>query len=199
MSTYRAPLGDINFVLKRFCRLDSLMATPAFAGVDSSVVPDMLAEAARFFEGTFAPLNRVGDEQGSHRNDDGSVTTPDGFRDAYRAYVDAGWGAVGFDPGLGGGGFPWVVNIAVQEVMNSANMALAMAPLLTQGAIDAILHHGDEVQRMTWLPKMISGEWTGTMNLTEPDAGSDVGAVRTKAVRRDDGTYLITGTKIYIT
>jgi alkylation response protein AidB-like acyl-CoA dehydrogenase len=199
MSTYRAPLGDINFVLKRFCRLDSLMATPAFSGVDSSVVPDMLAEAARFFEGTFAPLNRVGDEQGSRRNDDGSVTTPDGFRDAYRAYVDAGWGAVGFDPGLGGGGFPWVVNIAVQEVMNSANMALAMAPLLTQGAIDAILHHGDEVQRMTWLPKMISGEWTGTMNLTEPDAGSDVGAVRTKAVRRDDGTYLITGTKIYIT
>ena len=97
MSTYRAPLGDINFVLKRFCRLDSLMATPAFAGVDSSVVPDMLAEAARFFEGTFAPLNRVGDEQGSRRNDDGSVSTPEGFRDAYRAYVDAGWGAVAME------------------------------------------------------------------------------------------------------
>jgi alkylation response protein AidB-like acyl-CoA dehydrogenase len=159
----------------------------------------MLSEAARFFENQFAPLNSVGDKVGSHRNADGSVTTPPGFKEAYQAYVEAGWGAVGFDPGLGGGGFPWVVNIAIQEIMNSANMALAMAPLLTQGAIDAIMHHGDEVQRMTYLPKMISGEWTGTMNLTEPDAGSDVGAVRTKAVKNADGTYSISGTKIYIT
>jgi alkylation response protein AidB-like acyl-CoA dehydrogenase len=127
------------------------------------------------------------------------VTTPDGFKEAYQAYVDAGWGAVGFDPGFGGGGFPWLVNIAIQEIMNSSNMALTMAPLLTQGAIDAIMHHGDEIQKMTYLPKMISGEWTGTMNLTEPDAGSDVGAVRTKATKQSDGTYLISGTKIYIT
>jgi alkylation response protein AidB-like acyl-CoA dehydrogenase len=163
------------------------------------MVDGLVAEAARFFEETFAPLNAVGDSVGSVRNPDGTVSVPPGFAEAYAAYVAAGWGAVAFDPGYGGGGFPWLVNIAIQEIMNSTNMALAMAPLLTQGAIDAILHHGDEVQRMTWLPRMVSGEWTGTMNLTEPDAGSDVGAVRTRAVRRDDGTYLITGTKIYIT
>jgi len=199
MTAYTVPLGDIDFVLNRFCRLGDISQLPAFAAVDVSVVSEMLGEAARFFEESFAPLNSVGDAVGSHRNDDGTVTTPPGFKEAYKAYVDAGWGTVGFEPGFGGGGFPWIVNIAIQEMMNSANMALTMAPLLTQGAIDAILHHGDEVQKMTYLPKMISGEWTGTMNLTEPDAGSDVGAVRTKAVPQSDGTYLISGTKIYIT
>ena len=198
MTVFRAPLADIKFALE-ICELQKLMALPKFADIDPSVVGDLIGEAARFFEETFAPLNKSGDTEGSRRNDDGSVTTPAGFSDAYRAYVDAGWGAVGFDPGFGGGGFPWLVNIAIQEIMNSANMALAMAPLLTQGAIDAIMHHGDEVQKMTYLPRMITGEWTGTMNLTEPDAGSDVGAVRTKAVKQADGTYLITGTKIYIT
>jgi len=199
MTTYSAPLADMEYVLRHFGNLDDIMSLPKFAELDSSVVADVLSEAARFFEERFAPLNKVGDVVGSHRNADGTVTTPEGFKEAYAAYVDAGWGALGFDPGFGGGGFPWVVNIALQEVMNSANMALTMAPLLTQGAIDAIMHHGDEIQKMTYLPKMISGQWTGTMNLTEPDAGSDVGAVRTKAVKQDDGSYLITGTKIYIT
>ena len=199
MSNYSAPLADIQFVLDRFCRLNDITSLPKFADIDVSVVSELLAEAARFFEERFAPLNGVGDTVGSQRNADGTVTTPEGFKEAYQAYVDAGWGAVGFDPGFGGGGFPWIVNIAIQEMMNSANMALTMAPLLTQGAIDALLHHGDEVQKMTYLPKMISGEWTGTMNLTEPDAGSDVGAVRTKAVKNADGTYSISGTKIYIT
>lgn len=199
MTTYSAPLDDMKFVLDRFCRLSDITSLPKFSDLDTSIVNDLLAEAARFFEERFAPLNAIGDTVGSHRNADGTVTTPEGFKEAYRAYVEAGWGAVGFDPGFGGGGFPWVVNIALQEIMNSANMALTMAPLLTQGAIDALLHHGDEVQKMTYLPKMISGEWTGTMNLTEPDAGSDVGAVRTKAVKNADGTYSISGTKIYIT
>ena len=199
MTTYSAPLTDMEFVLRNFCALDDIMSMPKFAGIDASSVTDVLSEAARFFEEQFAPLNKVGDVVGSHRNSDGTVTTPEGFKEAYRAYVDAGWGALGFDPGFGGGGFPWVVNIALQEIMNSSNMALTMAPLLTQGAIDAIMHHGDEIQKMTYLPKMISGQWTGTMKLTEPDAGSDVGAVRTKAIKQADGTYLITGTKIYIT
>jgi alkylation response protein AidB-like acyl-CoA dehydrogenase len=199
MTIYNAPLGDIDFVLNRFCGLSDITSLPKFADVDASMVGDLLSEAARFFEERFSPLNKVGDTVGSHRNADGTVTTPDGFKEAYQAYVDAGWGAVGFDPGFGGGGFPWLVNIAIQEIMNSSNMALTMAPLLTQGAIDAIMHHGDEIQKMTYLPKMISGEWTGTMNLTEPDAGSDVGAVRTKATKQSDGTYLISGTKIYIT
>jgi len=199
MTIYNAPLGDIDFVLNRFCGLSDITSLPKFADVDASMVGDLLSEAARFFEERFSPLNKVGDAVGSHRNADGTVTTPEGFKEAYQAYVDAGWGAVGFDPGFGGGGFPWLVNIAIQEIMNSSNMALTMAPLLTQGAIDAIMHHGDEIQKMTYLPKMISGEWTGTMNLTEPDAGSDVGAVRTKATKQSDGTYLISGTKIYIT
>ena len=199
MTIYNAPLGDIDFVLNRFCGLSDITSLPKFADVDASMVGDLLSEAARFFEERFSPLNKLGDTVGSHRNADGTVTTPDGFKEAYQAYVDAGWGAVGFDPGFGGGGFPWLVNIAIQEMMNSSNMALTMAPLLTQGAIDAIMHHGDEIQKMTYLPKMISGEWTGTMNLTEPDAGSDVGAVRTKATKQSDGTYLISGTKIYIT
>jgi 3-(methylthio)propanoyl-CoA dehydrogenase len=199
MTIYNAPLGDIDFVLNRFCGLSDITSLPKFADVDASMVGDLLSEAARFFEERFSPLNKLGDTVGSHRNADGTVTTPEGFKEAYQAYVDAGWGAVGFDQGFGGGGFPWLVNIAIQEIMNSSNMALTMAPLLTQGAIDAIMHHGDEIQKMTYLPKMISGEWTGTMNLTEPDAGSDVGAVRTKAAKQADGTYLISGTKIYIT
>ena len=199
MSQYKVPLTDIDWVLTRQSGLGDILALPKFADVDGSMVGDMLREAARFFEDRFAPLNAVGDTVGSHRNADGTVTTPPGFKEAYSDYVAAGWGTIGFDPGFGGGGFPWLVNIAIQEMMNSANMALTMAPLLTQGAIDAILHHGDEVQKMTWLPKMISGEWTGTMNLTEPDAGSDVGSVRTKAVKQADGSYLISGTKIYIT
>lgn len=199
MTVYRAPLADIDFVLNRVCGLDRVIKLPGFIDVDSSVVRDLLEEAARFFESEIAPLNSVGDKFGVKRNHDGSITTAPGFVEAYMSYVEAGWGAVPFDTGYGGGGFPWMVGVALQEILNASNTAFAMCPLLTQGAIDAILHHGSETQKMTYLPKMITGEWTGTMNLTEPDAGSDVGAVRTKAVRNSDGTYSITGTKIYIT
>ncbi len=199
MTPYSAPLADIDFVLNRLCDLPGLTSLDAFPDADPAVVRDLLAEAARFFAERIAPLNHIGDVEGSIRHEDGTVTTPPGFAEAYAEYVAGGWGAVPFDPGYGGGGFPWVVGIALQEMLTSANMAFSMAPLLTQGAIDAIDHHGSEAQKLTFLPKMITGEWTGTMNLTEPDAGSDVGALRTRAVRQDDGTYLITGTKIYIT
>jgi alkylation response protein AidB-like acyl-CoA dehydrogenase len=198
VTDYRAPLDDIDFVLNRVCGLPRILSLPGFAEVDASVVRDLLAEAARFMEEKLAPINKSGDSFGVQLNADGSVTTAPGFADAYRAYVDAGWGAVPFEPGFGGGGFPWMVGIAIQEIMTAANMSFSMCPLLTQGAIDAIAHHGSESQKMTYLPKMISGEWSGTMNLTEPDAGSDVGAVRAKAVRNADGSYSITGTKIYI-
>ncbi len=198
MTDYRAPLDDIDFVLNRVCGLPRILSLPGFIDADASVVRDMLAEAARFMEEKLAPLNKSGDSFGVQLNADGSVTTAPGFAEAYQAYVDAGWGAVPFDPGFGGGGFPWMVGIAIQEIMTAANMSFSMCPLLTQGAIDAIAHHGSEDQKMTYLPKMISGEWSGTMNLTEPDAGSDVGAVRTRAVRNADGSYSITGTKIYI-
>jgi alkylation response protein AidB-like acyl-CoA dehydrogenase len=198
MSEYRAPLRDIAFVLEHVVDLPALSKLPAFEHVDADMTMGILEEAARFFEDLVAPLNRVGDTQGSRRNDDGTVTTPDGFRDAYKAYVDAGWGGVPFPTEYGGGGFPWLVGVVMQELMTSANTAFSMAQLLTQGAIDAILAHGSEEQREVYLPKMVSGEWTGTMNLTEPNAGSDVGALRTKAVPQDDGSWRITGTKIFI-
>ena len=159
----------------------------------------VLDEAGRFFGEQFAPLNRTGDVQHSRRNDDGSVTTPDGFAKAYQRYVEAGWPAVPFPPEYGGGGFPWLVGIAMQEIMTAANMAFSLCPLLTQGAIDMLLHYGSEAQREVYLPKMVTGEWTGTMNLTEPQAGSDVGALTTRAVPADDGTWRITGQKIFIT
>jgi alkylation response protein AidB-like acyl-CoA dehydrogenase len=146
-----------------------------------------------------APLNRVGDEQGSTLTADGSVRTPEGFANAYEQYVAAGWGGVPFEPEYGGGGFPWLVALALQELLASANMAFSLCPLLTQGAIEMLTYHGSDEQRMRYLPKMVSGEWTGTMNLTEPQAGSDVGALTTRAVRQDDGSYRLTGTKIFIT
>jgi 3-(methylthio)propanoyl-CoA dehydrogenase len=199
VTTYAAPLRDIDFVLNHVCDLEGLTAIDRFSHAEPGLVRDLLAEAGRFMSERIAPLNQPGDVQGSVLNPDGSVSTPDGFGAAWSAYVEAGWGALPFDPGYGGGGFPWLVAVALQEILTSANMSFSMAALLTQGAIDAISHHGDETQQMTYLPKMITGEWTGTMNLSEPDAGSDVGAVRTRAVRRDDGSYLISGTKIYIT
>ena len=159
----------------------------------------MLEEAGRFFGEQLAPLNRTGDVQHSRRNADGSVSTPDGFAKAYQRYVEAGWPAVPFPPAYGGGGFPWLVGIAMQEVMTAANMAFSLCPLLTQGAIDMLLHYGDEAQREIYLPKMVTGEWTGTMNLTEPQAGSDVGALTTRAVPAEDGSWRITGQKIFIT
>jgi alkylation response protein AidB-like acyl-CoA dehydrogenase len=190
MADYRPPLDDIRFVLQHVVDVGALADLDGVLGI--------VEEAGRFFEKELAPLNRVGDVEGL-RLADGVVTTPTGFKEAYGRYVAAGWGAVPFDEEYGGGGFPWLVAIALQEMMTSANMSLSMAPLLTQGAIEMLAHHASEEQRNTYLPKMITGEWTGTMNLTEPQAGSDVGAVRTKAVRRDDGTYAITGQKIFIT
>ena len=198
MAEYTAPLRDIRFVLEHLVDLRSVAELPGYEHVDADGVYSVLEENARFMEDLVAPLNRVGDEQGSVRHEDGSVTTPEGFVDAYKAYVDAGWGGVPFPEDYGGGGFPWLVGIAMQEMLTSANMAFSMCPLLNQGAIDMLLHHASEEHKETYLPKMVTGEWTGTMNLTEPQAGSDVGALTTKAVPQDDGTYRITGTKIFI-
>ncbi len=189
----------MRFVLQHVTDLAGLAALPGYEHADPATVNGILEEAARFFEEQFAPLNRVGDVQHSRRNDDGTVTTPEGFGKAYRRYVEAGWPAVPFPVEYGGGGFPWLVGIAMQEMMTAANMAFSLCPLLTQGAIDMLVHYGDEQQRETYLPKMVTGEWTGTMNLTEPQAGSDVGALTTRAVPADDGTWRITGQKIFIT
>ena len=199
MAEYSAPLWDLQFVLSAIAKSDEISAYPDFADIDPDMFEPLLAESARFIENTVAPLNRMSDEQGSSWHEDNSVTTPDGFVEAYKAYVDAGWQTLPFDPAYGGGGMPWIMALALQEMLNSACMSFALCPLLTQGAIDLLSHHGDEAQKETWLRPLVSGEWSATMNLTEPDAGSDVGALRTKAEPKDDGTYRISGQKIFIT
>ncbi len=199
MAEYVPPLDDIRFTLEHVTDLAALAALPGFEHADPETVAGLLEEAGRFFAEQFAPLNRVGDVQHSHRNADGSVSTPEGFAKAYHRYVDAGWPAVPFPPEFGGGGFPWLVGVAMQEELTSANMGFSLCPLLTQGAIDMLLHNGSEAQREVYLPKMVTGEWSGTMNLTEPQAGSDVGALTTRAVPADDGSWRITGQKIFIT
>jgi len=198
VADYRPPLTDISFVHDNLIDLDQICRLDTFQHLDPDTIKAVLEENGRFVSEVIAPLNRIGDTQGSQHQPDNTVTTPDGFIAAYQAYVEGGWGAVPFEPEYGGGGFPWLVGIVMQEFISSANMAFSMCPLLTQGAIDMLRHHGDEAQREIYLPKMVSGEWTGTMNLTEPEAGSDVGALRTKAVPQDDGTWRITGTKIFI-
>jgi alkylation response protein AidB-like acyl-CoA dehydrogenase len=199
MSEYAAPLDDIRFVLEHVVDLAGLAKLPIFEHSDPDTVTGFLDEYARFIEQQIAPLNRVGDVQHS-RWSDGAVTTPDGFAQAYQQYVDAGWGGVPFPADYGGGGFPWLVGIVLQEILTAANLSFSMCPLLTQGAIDMLLHHGSETQRELYLPKMVTGEWSGTMNLTEPQAGSDVGALTTKAVPVGDGSdaWLISGQKIFI-
>jgi len=198
MSDYAPPLRDIAFLLDHVTPLDELIKLDAYQGIDRDSVFGVIEEFGRLMSDVWAPTNAVGDHEGSRVEGD-EVVTATGFKEAYKAYADAGWGAVAFSEEYGGGGFPWLVGIVQQELLNSANMALAMAPLLTQGAIDAILHHGSEEQKEKYLLKMVSAEWTGSMNLTEPDAGSDVGALRTKAAKQADGTYRISGQKIYIT
>ena len=199
MSEYAPPLDDMKFTLKEVVDVDSLENFPSFSDVGLDSLDDLLEEAGRFFSQVISPTNRVGDLQGSSLNPDGSVTTPDGFIEAYSQYVEAGWGAISFDPEYGGGGFPWLVGIAVTEMLTAANMALSLNPMLTQGSIHALSAHGDISQKVKWLPKLITGEWAGTMNLTEPQAGSDVGALTSKAELQEDGSYSITGQKIYIT
>ncbi len=179
--------------------LDALASLPGFEHADPELVDGLLDEAARFFAEVVAPTNRDGDTTGAVHNADGSVTTAPGHAKAYERYVDAGWGGLGFPEEHGGGGFPWLLVIALQEMLTAANMSFSLCPLLTQGAIEALIDHGSEIQQEIYLRRMVTGEWTGTMNLTEPQAGSDVGALTTKAEPAEDGTWRITGQKIFIT
>ena len=199
MSDFRVDLDEISFNLRHVADLDGLAKLEAFEHVEADVVDQVLAEAARFAEEVIAPLNRVGDTEGSRRLDDGSVATPTGFREAYRSYVEAGWGALSIDPEYGGGGFPHLVGLAVEEMFTSACMSWSLCPLLTQGAINMLSAHGTDEQKALYLPQMASGDWTGTMNLTEPQAGSDLGAVAARALPQPDGSYRLHGTKIFIT
>jgi alkylation response protein AidB-like acyl-CoA dehydrogenase len=199
VSNYRPPVSDLAFVLEHVVGYPEIAEYPGYEHADLETVVGLLGEAGEFVVDAVAPTNRIGDTEGAQHQPDNTVVTPAPFRKAYKELVDAGWGSVPFPEEFGGGGFPWTVGLAIQEMLGSANMAFALCPLLTQGAIDALLHYGSESQKQTYLPKMISGEWTGTMNLTEPQAGSDVGALTTRAVPNDDGTFSITGQKIFIT
>ena len=199
MSDFRPPSSDMNFILEHVVGYRDVAALPGFEHADLETVSGLLDEAADFMSKVVAPTNRIGDKVGAQHDGKGNVTLPPEFKKAYGTYVESGWNTLQFPEQYGGGGFPSVVGLALQEMLQSSNMAFALCPLLTQGAIDALLHYGSDEQKNAYLPKMVSGEWTGTMNLTEPQAGSDVGALTTKAVPNGDGTYAITGQKIYIT
>ena len=197
MADYVAPLKDIEFTLRHITDLPALAALDAFAEVEMEVVSAALVEAGKLASEVLAPLNQSGDQQGCTL-ENGVVRTPDGFKEAYAAYVEGGWNAVPFDPDYGGMGLPMVVGVACTELWNSANMGFALCPLLNQGAVKALHAHGTAEQKDLYLPKLISGEWTGTMNLTEPQAGSDVGALRARAEPAADGSWRISGQKIFI-
>lgn len=195
---YTAPVSEIAQTLSRIARLEDLAATGAFPNFDADLVAPILDEANKLARDVLAPLNPVGHKTGATLTDTGVVPAP-GFADAYRQFVEGGWMSLSFPEAFGGQGLPKPLALAVFEMIHGANMAFGLCPLLSFGAIEAILAHGTSEQQQTYLPKLISGEWTGAMNLTEPQAGSDVGALTTKAVPNGDGSYAITGQKIFIT
>src|SRR5256885_1097772 len=198
MPTYKAPVEDVKFLLNDVFHMERYGNMPGFADATPDVVAAILEEAAKFAEEVLQPLNRSGDLEGCKRQDDGSVITPKGFKEAYRQLIDGGWVGISVPSEYGGQGLPATMTMIVNEFLISSNMAFAMYPGLTQGAIAALLHHATEEQKKTYLPKMTTGEWTGTMNLTEPHCGTDLGLLRSKAVKQADGSYKITGMKIFI-
>ena len=198
MPQYTPPVRDTRFVLEHVVGLDRHANVPGFANATPDTVDAVLEEGGRFVAEVLFPLNQTGDAQGCTRHEDGRVTTAEGFKDAYRQFVEAGWGTLSAPEAFGGQGMPHVVSTAFQEYMISANMAFAMYPGLAHGAIAALVAKGSPEQQAKYLPRMVSGEWGGTMNLTEPQCGTDLGLIRTKAEPAGDGSYSITGTKIFI-
>ena len=197
MTTYIAPVRDMQFVIRELAGLERLTALPGYEEVTLELADAVLEEAAKLASEVLAPLNKTGDEQGASLTRDG-VVAAQGFGAAYRQFVENGWNGLGGDSEYGGQGLPGLIAAATVEIWNSANMAFALCPLLTAGAMEALKQHGARELKARYLPKLVSGEWTGTMNLTEPQAGSDLSAVRTKAVPEGDH-YRLYGQKIFIT
>ena len=198
MPSYRAPVEDVTFLLNDVLGFERHNNLAGFADASPDVIEAILGEAAKLCEDVLAPLNRTGDVQGCVRAEDGSVKAPDGFKAAHDAYAQGGWLGLAVPEEYGGQGLPYTLNVVVSEFASSANMAFSMYPGLTMGAVAALLVHGSEEQKRTYLPKMVEGRWSGTMNLTEPQCGTDLGLIRTKAVPNGDGSYAISGTKIFI-
>ena len=196
--SYQPPVREQLFLLRDVLQIEKYANLPGFADAPLDVVEQILAESAKFAAEVLAPLNSVGDKQGCAWNQDGSVTTPPGFKEAYKQFVEGGWPALGADPQYGGQGLPAVIAMASSEMSSSANMAFSMYPGLTHGAYTAIHHGGSDAQKQLYLPKLASGQWGGTMNLTEPQCGTDLGLIRTKATPAGDGSYRVTGQKIWI-
>ncbi|EXS70655.1 acyl-CoA dehydrogenase [Sphingobium sp. Ant17] len=196
--TFSVPTAEQRFVLRHIAGINEMAATECFAGLSDDLVEAILYGAAAFAEGEYAPLLRLGDTQGAQWHE-GSVTMPVGFKAAYRAFFENGWGAIAGPQAFGGQGLPFSLATIVMEDLGTANLGFSLVNMLTPGAIEALAAHGTGDQQQTWLPKLITGEWTGTMNLTEPQAGSDVGAVRASASPAPDGTWRIKGQKIFIT
>jgi len=198
MPIYKAPVEDVNFLLNDVFQIDRYDNLPGFSDASADVRDAILEEAAKLSEEVLQPLNRTGDLEGCKRHDDGSVTTPKGFKEAFRQLAEGGWLGLSAPTEYGGQGLPITLSQTVTEFLCSANMAFSMYGGLTMGATAALLVHGDDKQKATYVPKMVAGQWTGTMNLTEPQCGTDLGLLRTKAVKQSDGSYKITGTKIFI-
>ncbi|MDU0342192.1 acyl-CoA dehydrogenase C-terminal domain-containing protein [Bosea rubneri] len=198
MPVYKAPVEDTLFLLNDVFQFERYNNLPGFADATPDLVEAVLGEGAKLCEEVLQPLNHSGDQEGCKRNADGSVTTPKGFKEAYRAYSEGGWIGLAMDPEYGGQGLPYTLGAVMNEYASAANMAFAMYPGLTMGAIAALYVHGSDEQKRAYLPKMIEGAWSGTMNLTEPHCGTDLGLIKAKAVPNGDGSYAITGTKIFI-
>jgi acyl-CoA dehydrogenase len=198
MPSYRAPAEDVSFLLNEVFGIEKYGNLPGFSDLSPDMLEAILSEGAKLCEEVLQPVNRSGDQQGCTRHADGRVTTPNGYREAYEAYTGGGWVGLAADPEYGGQGLPYTVGAIMNEFASSANMAFSMYPGLTMGAVAALhTHASDEIKR-TYLPKMIEGPWSGTMNLTEPHCGTDLGLIKTKAVPQGDGSYKISGTKIFI-